>query len=378
MFSNKIRWNVFGMGAAALLTVSLSSMSYADAPTISGFLDTSYVYNFDQPTTGTTALRSYDAKDNNIALNNAHVAFQGTMGDAGYVIEMDAGSDALANTSAGFGTADDFDIQEAYLTYESPIGLKAGKFVTFNGIEVIESKDNPTISRGYLFGLAEPFTHVGAILRHAHSSGKWDCAAGLVNGWDIASDTNKSKTAVWKLGFTFGDPLNFALSGYHGSEQASGQAADNPATAFNETVSNEGHNRDTVDLTGVTKIIPKLALWFQGNWGQEEEVVDANGDGNLDLATWGGAGLQPVVTITDKFSVGARVEYFDDDKGARTGTADLAATNYTVTPAYKLTDNLTMRAEYRYDTANKKVWVDDKGTAKDNTSTGSLEFILTF
>lgn len=368
-----------GMAFMAAIFVSALSVESlrAEPPVISGYINTTYTYNFMKPKSGMTALRSYDAKDNNIALNSAHLAFMGDMGVTGYVVEVDMGSDAMLNTPVGSGAADDFDLQEAYLTYKpNKFGLKVGKFVTFNGIEVIESKDNPTISRGFLYGLAEPFTHVGGLVTYAFSD-TLDVAAGVVNGWDITTDNNDSKTAVGKIGLSFGDPLSLTISGYHGSEQAN--VLDDPSTVgVDESVDNDGHNRSNIDITGVTKIIPKVALWFQANSGQEERVVDLNGDGIMELATWSGFTVQPVVEITDKFSIGARAEYFDDDKGARTGTVDLAARNFTIAPAYKLSDNSTVRVEYRHDSANKKVWQNDKGVAKDSNSTGSVEFIVTF
>jgi opacity protein-like surface antigen len=145
------------------------------------------------------------------------------------------------------------------------------------------------------------------------------------------------------------------------------------------TDSRSGANRDSIDLTLVTKIIPKVDLWLQGNIGTEAQVVDLDGDTVADdRGNWGGAGIQPVIHFTDKLSLGARLEYFADDQGARTGTVGLNATNFTVTPGYQLTSNLLVRAEYRYDTANKKVWVDDKGTAKDSASTMAVQFVYGF
>jgi hypothetical protein len=76
------------------------------------------------------------------------------------------------------------------------------------------------------------------------------------------------------------------------------------------------------------------------------------------------------------------VEYFADPDGARTlaagGAKNLAATNFTVTPSYVITEGVLIRAEYRYDTANKKIWFDDAGKAEDNASTVGLQFIGQF
>ena len=156
--TNVVKRLTQGGGLVLSTVLLLAGSSFAHAPTISGHIDTTYTYNLGSPKDGFNRLRSYDDKDNTIALNSTHLAFTGSMGDAGYNIEVDAGRDAELNngTRLAGGTPTDsnfFDVQEAYLTYKCPktlIGLKVGKFVTPEGIEVIESKDNPTISRGYL------------------------------------------------------------------------------------------------------------------------------------------------------------------------------------------------------------------------------------
>lgn len=347
--------------AGALLALSLCTAAFADGPAISGYVDSQYGYNFNKPANGVTMLRSYDFQDNNIA-NTAHVALTGSLdGGAGYVIGMDAGHDP--QTTFGAVGQSSVYLREAYLTYVCPItkiGIKAGKFVTFEGIEVIDTAANPTISRGYLFGLAEPFTHVGGVL--TYTMGKVDVAAGVVNGWDVADDNNKGKTVVGKVGLNWGDPLTATLSGYHGPEQTNNVSA----------------NRDSLDLTVLSKIIPKVDLWLQGNLGTESRVaLDANGN-PTDRGNWSGVAIEPLVHVSDKFTVGARAEYFADKQGARTGIVNNCAKNFTVTPGYMLTKNLQVRAEYRYDKSNKKLWQDDKGTAKDSTNTGTLQFVVTF
>jgi len=359
--------------------VAQSTQVLADGPTINGYVDTQYGYNFDAPGNGTTFGRSYDAQDNNIA-NTAHLSISGMFNDnTNYVVDIDAGHDANT-TVGGTNNASAVVLQEAYVNYvgASKLGFKVGKFATYQGIEVIETNANPTISRGYLFGMAEPFTHVGGVVTLA--LGKLDFAAGFVNGWDVANDNNPGKTFVGKIGLNLGDALAATLSGYHGPEQT--QSA--PLPANNVIDGNSGNNRDSIDLTILTKIIPSVDLFLQGNAGTEENAADTNGAvGGVvvdDRASWSGVGVQPVVHFGDKFSVGGRVEYFADPQGVRSGSGinNTYLTNFTFTPGYKINDNLLVRAEYRYDTSNKKVWVDDKGKAQDDASTGTVQFVVSF
>jgi opacity protein-like surface antigen len=150
---------------------------------------------------------------------------------------------------------------------------------------------------------------------------------------------------------------------------------------------NDGNNRSTLDLTGVTKIIPKVALWFQGNVGTEEKAVTDSNSGLSERANWSGFTIQPVISITDKFSIGARWEIFEDPDGVRTAQTnpatssnytDVSVRNFTIAPGYKLADNVLVRVEYRYDSSNKKIWTDEDGKAKDSNSSAAAQFVVTF
>jgi hypothetical protein len=105
--------------------------------------------------------------------------------------------------------------------------------------------------------------------------------------------------------------------------------------------------------------------------GEEEGIGAAGAD-----AEWSGYGLQPVYTITPKFSVGGRYEYFKDkDRAAMTPSSGLMAKdayNITLTPTWKHSGNVTLRAEVR-----KDGWTTTGGLDKDSTTVGG-KLIYTF
>jgi hypothetical protein len=69
--------------------------------------------------------------------------------------------------------------------------LKAGKFVTCSGYEVIESPNNLNFSRGYLFGLAIPLTHTGGFASYTFTD--WfNVTAGVVAGLGRPKNVNDS------------------------------------------------------------------------------------------------------------------------------------------------------------------------------------------
>jgi hypothetical protein len=317
-------------------------------PKISGFVDATYNYNLRDPMSGTTAYHSYTAQHDTVLLDAAHLALTGTgAADAvAYAIELDIGSDAAVTSGD-----DDVDLQEAWASYTSKLGLglKAGKFVTFSGIEVIESISNPTISRGFLFGLAEPFTHAGVLLTYkAPAMPELDAAIGVVNGWDVVKDNNDGKTLTAKVGYTTPQYLA-TLSGYAGPEQPADGELD------------PDNVRYMGDLTGMVKIGP-VDLWAQLNGGSEEGAsVVMEGE----TANWVGAGLQPLWHIIEPLALGVRAEVFSDREGARTGTPQTLY-NLSLAPAYTLVSGFVVRGELRYDHSNKLVFEDDiAATHKD-------------
>jgi hypothetical protein len=312
-------------------------------PKISGFLDATYNYNLRDPMSGVTPYHAYTSQHDTVLLNTAHLALTGTGAEdaIAYAIELDIGSDASVTS----GGDDDVDLQEAYVAYTSKmgLGLKAGKFVTFSGIEVIEGPANPTISRGFLFGLAEPFTHAGVLLTYkVPTMPELDAAIGVVNGWDVVKDNNDGKTLTAKVGYTTAGYLA-TLSGYAGPEQPADGELD------------PDNVRYMGDLTGMVKIGP-VDLWAQVNAGTEE---GASAVMEGEDARWVGAGLQPVWHLLERLALGARAEVFSDRQGARTGVPQNLY-NLTLAPAFTIVTGFVVRGELRYDHSNKLVYEDDE------------------
>jgi hypothetical protein len=312
------------------------------APSISGFIEASYHANFsDLDVDRAVPMRVYDPPGHSFTLHAAHLAISHSFveGVSG-TIELDAGRDAAANAGLvvyPWTNAPQYaiDVQEAYGTYTSGIfSLTAGKFVTYAGIEVIEGPLNPTISRGYLFGYAEAFTHTG-VKAHFAPNDQWNIGIGIVNGWDQITDNNNMKTPILRIGFTPSESFFAALSGSFGSEQTN--------------VTDE--HRLSVDLTGCYTA-GDFALWFQGNVGTEplvglDDPTTPESEAGED-ATWFGFGLQPIYT-QEAFSFGGRVEFFGDANGARTGLYNAKFLNISLTPGYELAQGFKLRGELRAD-----------------------------
>jgi hypothetical protein len=366
-----------------LLAVACPSvqLSAADAPpdtgpTLSGFVDTTYNWNTNGADVNHT--HSFDAKANTFALNDGQLEVTGhPKGDSNitYMFKLDYGTDAAVLSGADASeTTSNVTVEEAWGSYMDPkskLGLKVGKFVTFEGIEVIESGANPTITRGLLFSLAEPYTTTGALITY-NPNDKWDAEFGLVNGWDLISDNNQSKTIDAHLGYNGGDPLTLGLSLLYGPETA--QGAPLPAGT-----SADSQNRLSIDLTGLTKVVKNLDINFQANLGTQKKASLVHTGSN---GKWFGLGVQPVYHVNDKFSVGGRLEWLDDKDGDLTGqTSATREITISIAPAYQVTSHFLARVEGRYDSSNQELFTSKTSqTAATKKNQGELaaETIFSF
>lgn len=341
-----------------------------DAPSFTGFVDTTYNYNLDRPASGLNSGYSFGAKTNTFQVNNCQLEITGapkTDQAVTYMMKINFGTDAnteqsSATTQNGAVGGGQLDVEEAWGWYVDPVskvGLKVGKFVTYEGIEVIEAINDPTISRGLLFSLAEPFTTTGALLTWTGSV--FDFAGGVVNGWDELTASDMGKTVVLKMGVTLGDPLALTVSGLYGTYQSAtgvGITAPGPNASINS------NKRGSVDITGLTKVIPKIDLNFQLNGGWAKNAAPtvaigaaaaaASGGSNTAVngqAKWIGGGLQPVYHFTASTTIGFRFEILDDVDGALTGIKQ-ELTSFAICPSTQITPHFTLRGEGRLDLSN--------------------------
>jgi hypothetical protein len=335
--------------ATAPVTVAAPAAPPAPEPpkypitTITGFVEAAYHVSLDDSgNAGILPLHAYDTA-NGFQLHTAHLQLKHQATEHVMAqIEFEAGSDAAFNNGSHFTSSPQlFDVLEAFASYSNDgFTLTAGKFVTYEGIEVVPGPSNPTITRGLLYTWAEPITHVGAKLHYA--TGPVDLGVGVVNGWDtngvvFTGDNNDQKTFIFRAAITPVPQFFAALSGSYGVEN---------------TVPGNANPRLSLDLTGAVIPSDTVTINFQGNYGSEK------GTGG----SWLGFGVQPLIKF-GAASLGARLEYFADKLSIRTALlpgTDVNFVDFTVTPGYTFDNAFTLRAEFRYDTASEAVLVAGK------------------
>ncbi len=337
---------------------------------INGFVSSAYNYNLNRPDDSMNRIRIFDTDDNSFKLDVAELVFQKEAvnpGNVGFRIDLMYGYSVPENIhSSSTGTqSSDFDLQQAYVSYNAPIGngltIDFGKFITHMGLEVIEGYDgwNYNYSRSILFGYAIPFTHTGIKASYEFN----DMFSGMfmvANGWDSNEDNNDGKT----IGFQFvANPLkwtSFYVNYVGGPENQ----ALRPGQAQNDQ-----DWTHVVDLIWLVNPIEKLELQVNYDYG----VVDNSSGTNAEW--WGIAGVVRH-NCTDYFAINFRGEFFDDRLGARTGMRQ-ELWEFTVTPELTISDNLVLRAEYRHDESNED-YFRDKGKGDDSQDTIALNAMFFF
>lgn len=297
---------------------------------------------------------------------------------AGFFTEFAFGRDAATlGNAGGFGGGDNLYLNSAYIEYLASFGgfdvtFKGGKFGTLIGYEVAQAPYNFNITRGNVYNRLQPITHVG-ILASTDLGNGFDVTFGVVNNpnyvGSVASggltpqvDTNNNKTFMGHVGYTaesWSGSFNFLTGG--------------------DTTTNEEPNVTILDLIleatpmeGLTLVLN--ADYVFGDNDSNEFSLVSNPTGLLDdddPNAWGVA-LTGNYDWTERLSTALRYEFVDDDGnvfgcGAGTGIpapgvgeeSECQIHSFTSTVAYKLTSDLTIRGEIRYDDADIKGFTDD-------------------
>ena len=287
---------------------------------------------------------------------------------AGGLVDLTLGKDA--STIASFGTATSsqqtYDLTQAYVQYATgSLTTIAGKFVTLAGQEVIKTTGDTNFSRSILFGYAIPFTHTGVRVTYK-ASDAFSVIGGLNNGWDLATDTNPTKTI--ELGATWNPAKSFALTAqdYYGEEQLSGSGA---------SVSPQQGKRNLLDLVATFTVSDSLNFVLNPDFGSQDNAPLANG--STGTAKWSGLAGYANYQINDLWRVSVRAEYFDDHDGYRTNIVQRWK-EATLTVGYAPSKSMELRGEVRKDTSDKASFAynDNINRAKQNSL--GLEAIYKF
>jgi len=335
---------------------TLDKVLEASGISVSGYIDVGYTRANRDVETGFDT-RVFDSQNNSFALHQLGVSISKQPKEGfGGLVNFTMGKDApvLNSVNPLDPPASQFDLTQAYAQYATgPLTLIAGKFVTMHSTEVIASTGNTNISRSILFG-AVPFTHTGV-------RGTWvlndqvSLLAGLNNGWDQLTDSNRSKTVEFGASLNPIKPLTVTVSFMSGKEPTS--------ATTNGT-------RTSLNAVASYAISDPLSLGV--------EVLRVSQEAGTTKTKYSGLAGYATFMFTPKYRGVLRVESFDDKEALRFGSPDTKYREVTGTLAYLAADNFEMRAEVRRDQATAPVFTDFNGAASKTLMTLALQGLYKF
>ncbi len=394
--------------------------SFLESVEMGGWVAASYLYNFNDPdggalggantTTGGFAY-PFHPDANSFQLDQLWFELEKTVSEdsrAGFRADLLYGKTAefLSNSRGGVqlgnsGSENQLELYQAYVQYLAPIGngvhIKAGKFATVIGAEVAQSPYNFNITRGSAYNLFQPFTHTG-IFASMENNGA-SAGIGLVNSntSTIDVDNNNFKSVLWTLGYGQ-DTWSASFNGVYGANDVN-----NPPGASG---SNERDKDMILNLLVSWDPTEQFSGYIDATYRETENVFGRFGgpacptsgtglDTNCADAEGWGISAAGRYALNDRTGLSLRLEYIEDSDSFYSGTATSTAGeetelfSVTGTVDYALTEQLMLRGEVRYDTADvdtaptgappnsDDIFFAD-GTNQDDQFVGALELIYSF
>ena len=336
--------------------------------TFSGYVDTYYFANFNgvQSNLGASGFeRIFDQKANNFQVGLAQLKTTYSTEKVTGVIDLTFGNhgdlgnygNPISPLGAQFGSTG-LALKQAYLTWKmsDKVSLTGGQYGTNVGYEVIDAPVNFNYSLSNMFGNG-PFYHTGVKLDVA-ATDKFAFMLGITNGLDSKDDNNKAKGFQGQITLKPVDGWSVYLN-YFGSDE--GVEEKNMTSWYDLTTSYQVTEKMLIGLNAVT--------------------------GKNATGTWAGAALYLNGKVTEKFSLGTRMEYFDNSKGGiylvDADGAGVSTTGITLTGNYDVSPNLKFKPEYRFDSYKNsagtyQLYDKDGGLTKKSQSTLGAALIFYF
>ncbi len=338
----------------------------------SGYLDGYYSYNVNRPSNAANGqindLYNFNDKTDQFNLSAAKLTINHDPDPFGVHADLLFGRTNVLIHSPTDKDTDNY-LEQAYVSAKPAKAKGAefdfGQFVTSAGAEVIEAKDNWNYSRSLLFAWAIPYYHFG--LRTSMPVTKtWTAGLQVVNGWNDVVANNGGVTIGLTSALTkpkYGWAVNF----YTGPQNADTQ---------------KGY-RNLIDTTVTLTPTAKFNAYLNYDYGQNHTpaAVTQNDSGTVTTPAasphWQGAAVAVHEQITPKTALSGRFEYFDDNQGFSTGSAQ-AVKEFTGTYEYKWVEGLLTRVEYRHDWSNQYYFHKGNTELVEAQSTLTVAFIAFF
>ncbi|MND55228.1 hypothetical protein D3C80_463050 [compost metagenome] len=298
---------------------------------VSGYAEIYYNYDFNKPENHTIPGFLYNHnRSNEVNINLAFIkgAYNGE--NIRGNLALMAGTYAQANLSAEQPVMQ--HIYEANagvkLSKTANLWIDAGIFSSHLGFESAISRDCWTLTRSIL-AENSPYYEAGAKISYTSPNEKWFLSALYLNGWQRIKRVDGNNTPAFGAQITFKPSSKVTLnySNFIGN--------DKPDSVKQMRYFN--------NFYGIFQVTDKLGLITGFDYGLEQKTK-----GSSDYNTWFSPVLIAKYAVSDKFTIAARGEYYQDENGVviSTGTPNGFKTfGYSLGVDYAPLKNILFRIE---------------------------------
>ncbi|MEX0713964.1 MAG: porin [Pirellulales bacterium] len=281
------------------------------------FLSGSYFWNPDDPIDRFNGPVTFNDRADELQLNQVYLYLDRAVDTGGSGWDLGGRVDALYGTDWRFTPALGFETnQDGTMDWNqdrrfygmaipqmygqvgfNDLNVKIGRFYTIIGYEVVPANGNFFSTHAYTMQYGEPFTHTGVLGSYALTEAL-ALTGGFTRGWDQWEDINNDISFLGGATWTPSDVFSLAFALSTGAEDPAGEA-----------------NRYIHSIVASYKIGCNLTYVFQSDIGHQEGAAGFT-PGGAD-AEWYGINQYLLYDINDRWSAGARGEWFRDDDGFR-------------------------------------------------------------
>ncbi|MDA3613391.1 porin [Polluticaenibacter yanchengensis] len=358
-----------GISSAALAQDSTKTSPL----TVSGSVDAYYRYNFnntpDGGVYGFNSNTSFANSQNSFQLGMASVKAEYTKGKVDAVIDLGYGTRAEEFSYADGGTL--FALKQAYISYNftDKLKLTAGKWGTHIGYEVLDPQANRNYSMSYMFSYG-PFSHTGLKAEYAIDD-KHSVMIGIANPTDYTRpEWASTKNIIAQYSYTSDNFNLFAnYTSYFGAKGK--EVTDGIPSSLNQ-----------FGITATATVSDKFSIGYDGT----VQSVTSNISAKKESSSWWGSALYFNFDPKPNLGFTLRTEYFNDDKNLKAIGTEFTdgftpiknVFQTTLSANIRLSENIVIIPELRYDKAGNAAFVKKDGSAVNNTTTALVAAVFSF
>lgn len=351
------------------LSLVLSSAAFAQEEkksqlTFSGYVETYFQYDANNPETNTRPSFIYSHNRNNEV--NLNLGLLKATYDTELVranLALAAGSYMNANYSAEPGVLKN--------VYEANVGFKvlksqnlwitAGILPSHIGFESAVGADCITLTRS-IIAENSPYFEAGAKITYVSPSGQWEFSGLYLNGWQRIQRVDGNTTPA------FGHQLIYKPTNKITLNSSSFIGNDKPDDVRQRRYFHDFYGQ--FELTSKVKLMAGFDLGWEENSSQGDQYNK-----------WYGASAMTQIAVTDKLNLAVRAEYYQDKKGVIivTGTPDGFETyGASVNSDYRIGPNLVWRMEVKNYSSKDAIYVKQGGGTANESLVLSTSLAVKF